>query len=69
MGSPKEKQGSQKLNHDHRAVYGEYRVGETVMAKNYRDGPKWMKKSGDRAKGSTLLCGTSGAWYVMETPH
>ena len=38
-----EKQGSQKLDHDRRSVQREYRVGETIMARNYRDGPKWME--------------------------
>ena len=38
-----ERQGSQKLNHDRCSVQREYHVGETVMARNYRDGPKWME--------------------------
>ena len=38
-----EKQGSQKLDHDRRSTQREYRVGETVMARNYRDGPRWME--------------------------
>ena len=38
-----EKQGSQKLDHDRHSTPREYRIGETVMARNYRDGPKWME--------------------------
>ena len=38
-----EKQGSQKLDHDRRSTQREYRVGETVIARKYRDGPKWME--------------------------
>ena len=38
----REKQASQKKHHDRRARPCEYGVGDSVMARNYRDGPKWM---------------------------
>lgn len=33
---------SQKLNHDLRAHMREMSIGQRVMARNYRDGPKWI---------------------------
>lgn len=35
-----DRQASQKQDHDCRSSEREYRVGETVMARNYRDGAK-----------------------------
>ena len=34
---------SQKLNDDNHSAQREYNIGETVMARNYRDGPKRME--------------------------
>ena len=56
-----EKQGSQKLNHDRHAVHREYRIGETVMARNYRDGPKWIEGVVIERKGPLS--------YVVQVDH
>ncbi len=37
-----EKQAAQKWAHDRRAKPREYSIGDSVLAKNYRNGPKWM---------------------------
>ena len=36
-----EKQATQKLDHDSHAKLREYKIGDNVMARNYRSGPKW----------------------------
>ena len=56
-----EKQGSQKRDHDRHSTQREYRVGETVMARNYRDGPKWVEGVVVERKGSLS--------YVVQVNH
>lgn len=38
----RERQAAQKKEHDRRAKQKEYHVGDNVLARNYRNGPKWM---------------------------
>ena len=35
-------QGMQKANHDKKAKETKYVIGQNVMAKNFRHGPKWL---------------------------
>ena len=35
-------QGMQKVNHDKKAKETKYVIGQNVMAKNFRNGPKWL---------------------------
>ena len=37
-----DKQASQKKDHDRRSKLHTLQVGDSVMAKNYREGPQWM---------------------------
>lgn len=63
---------SQKLEHDRHSTQREYRTGENVMARNYRDGPKWMEGVLVERKGPlsyVVQVNGSTIWHGMETPH
>ena len=35
-------QGMQKANHDKKTKETQYLIGQNVMAKNFRNGPRWL---------------------------
>ena len=37
-------QGMQKPNHDKKTKETQYLIGHNVMAKNFRNGPKWLSE-------------------------
>ena len=63
------KQAALKWDRDRRVKQREYHVGDNVMARNYRDGPKWMAGVVVECKGSIIICSTVEIGNAVAASH